>query len=215
MNEFYLPCIAVFVEISESFFYFRFLNKVEVCGYFFRGILMFELRAVVCMRQIIQQRACLFDFIYVLRLYAEPFRHHIERNGRTTEVQIYMVMRTFQNAFFVIILIVTDKSITLDCFVTFDNIDGRLFEVRKIIHNLTFLAAQNLLFFRFHFLTPRNQEIFSHFSHFFPRLGQALPREIRKIVFIEKSLMSYGVYAISLLPLFIKIFPVFPIFPIF
>lgn len=107
------------------------------------------------------------------------------------------------------------KSITLDCFVTFDNINGRLFEVRKIIHNLTFLAAQNLLFFRFHFLTPRNQEIFSHFSHFFPRLGQALPREIRKIVFIEKCLMSYGVYAISLLPLFIKIFPVFPIFPIF
>ena len=95
------------------------------------------------------------------------------------------------------------------------NINGRLFEVRKIIHNLTFLAAQNLLFFRFHFLTPRNQEIFSHFSHFFPRLGQALPREIRKIVFIEKCLMSYGVYAISLLPLFIKIFPVFPIFPIF
>ena len=112
-------------------------------------------------------------------------------------------------------VIFEDKSITLDCFVTFDNINGRLFEVRKIIHNLTFLAAQNLLFFRFHFLTPRNQEIFSHFSHFFPRLGQALPREIRKIVFIEKCLMSYGVYAISLLPLFIKIFPVFPIFPIF
>ena len=47
-------------------------------------------------------------------------------------------------------------------------------------------------------------------TNFFVQCG-----EIRKIVFIEKCLMSYGVYAISLLPLFIKIFPVFPIFPIF
>lgn len=111
--------------------------------------------------------------------------------------------------------IVVNLCVEIGYLICYNNINGRLFEVRKIIHNLTFLAAQNLLFFRFHFLTPRNQEIFSHFSHFFPRLGQALPREIRKIVFIEKSLMSYGVYAISLLPLFIKIFPVFPIFPIF
>ena len=156
MNVFDLLRITVFREIAERSFDFRFFDKIKICRNLFRGISVFELLTFVCVGEIIEHRARFLNFIYVLRFDSEPTCHHIERNRRAPEVQVYVIVRIFQHQFsvfrFLVILVVADDCILFYRFIPFNRVNRRFFEIRQIIHYLTFFPARYFLAFFSRFL---------------------------------------------------------------